>query len=65
MLSPPSTINNCFFTFDIPYSSYTNDDDNNGNKPLTMNRTFEFSNGIHVEKIWELIQVGILELMTQ
>jgi hypothetical protein len=35
-----------FFTFTIPYSPYTNDDDNNGNKPPTLNRTFEFSNGI-------------------
>jgi hypothetical protein len=43
----PSTI-----TSVILYSPYTNDDDNNDddNKPPTLNRTFEFSNGIHVEK---------------
>ncbi len=35
-----------FFTFTIPYSLYTNDDDNNGNRPPTLNITFEFSNGI-------------------
>ncbi len=39
-----------FFTFAIPYSPYTNDDDNNGSRPPTLNRTFEFSNGIHVKK---------------
>jgi hypothetical protein len=38
-----------FFTF-IPYSPSTNDNDNNGNKPPILNRIFEFSNGIHVEK---------------
>jgi hypothetical protein len=40
-----------FFTFVIPYSPYTNDNDNNGNKPPTINKTFELSNGIHVEKM--------------
>jgi hypothetical protein len=38
------------FTFVIPYSPYTNDNDNNGSKPLILNRSFEFSNGIHVKK---------------
>jgi hypothetical protein len=38
------------FTFVIPYSFYTNDDDNNGGKPPTLNRTFEFSNEIHMKK---------------
>jgi hypothetical protein len=37
------------FTFAIPYSSYINDDNNNGSRPLTLNKTFEFSNGIHVK----------------
>jgi hypothetical protein len=45
--SYPSTF---FFTFIIPYSLYTNDDDNNGNRPPTLNITSEFSNRIHVEK---------------
>jgi hypothetical protein len=39
------------FTFAIPYSPYTNDDDNNGSRPPTLNITFEFFNGIHVKKI--------------
>jgi hypothetical protein len=39
-----------FFTFAIPYSPYTNDDVNNGSKPPILNRIFQFSNGIHVEK---------------
>jgi hypothetical protein len=39
------------FTFTIPYSLYTNDDDNNGSRPPTLNRTPEFCNGIHVKKI--------------
>jgi hypothetical protein len=38
------------FTFVIPYSPYTNDNDNNGSKPLILNRSFEFFNGIHVKK---------------
>jgi hypothetical protein len=41
------------FTFVIPYSPYTNDDDDNGNTPSTLNRTSEFSNGIHGKR-WEL-----------
>jgi hypothetical protein len=40
-----------FFTFVIPYSPYTNDDDNNGSRPSTLDRIFEFSNRIHVEKL--------------
>jgi hypothetical protein len=39
-----------FFTFFVPYSLYTNDDDNNGRRPSIMNRTSKFSNGIHVKK---------------
>ncbi len=38
------------FTFVIPYSPYTNDNDNNGRRHLIMNRTSELSNGIHVKK---------------
>jgi len=32
------------------YAPYTNDDDNDGNRSSTLNTTYEFSNGIHVEK---------------
>jgi hypothetical protein len=39
-----------FFIYVILYSLYTNDDDNNGNRPPTMNITFEFSYGTHVGK---------------
>jgi len=39
-----------FFTFIIPSSPKSNDNDSNGNKPPTLNRTFEFFNGIHVTK---------------
>jgi hypothetical protein len=38
-----------FFTLAIHYSPYTNDNDSNGNIPLTFNITFEFLNGIHVK----------------
>jgi len=34
----------------IPYAPYTNDNDNDGNRSSTLNTTYEFSNGIHVEK---------------
>jgi hypothetical protein len=43
-----------FFTFAIPYSPYTNDDDNNGSRPPTYNTTSKFSNGIHVKKNIEI-----------
>jgi hypothetical protein len=39
-----------FFTSVIPYSPYTNDNNNNGSRPPTLNRTSEFFNEIHVEK---------------
>jgi len=39
-----------FFTFAIPYSIFTNDDDNNGSRPPTLNITFKFYNGTHVKK---------------
>jgi len=39
------------FTFIIPSSLYTNNDNKNGNKASTLKRTFEFSYGIHVENI--------------
>ncbi len=39
-----------FFTFAIPHSPYTNDDDSNGSKPPTPNKTSKFSNEIHVKK---------------
>jgi hypothetical protein len=38
------------FTFIIPYSPYTNDNDNNDSIPPILNKTFEFSIGIHVKK---------------
>ncbi len=52
MVPPKETLTHTqlFFTFVIPYSFYTNDDNNNGNRLPTLNKTFEFSNGIHVEK---------------
>jgi hypothetical protein len=37
------------FTFVIPYSLYTNDNDNNGSRPPTLNKTFEFFNEIYVK----------------
>jgi len=40
-----------FFTFAIPYSPYTNDDDNNRSKLPILNENFKFFNGIHVEKM--------------
>jgi hypothetical protein len=46
----PTCNQQLFLTFVIPYSPYTNDNDKNGSKPSTMNRTFEFFNRIHVEK---------------
>jgi hypothetical protein len=48
-----------FFTFAIPYSFYTIDNDNNGSRPLTLNKTFEFLNGIYVKKTSKLTQVGM------
>jgi hypothetical protein len=38
-----------FFIFIILYPLYTNDNDNNGNRPPTMNITFEFP----MEPMWE------------
>jgi hypothetical protein len=38
------------FTFAIAYSLYNNDNDNNGSKPLILNRISKFSNGIPVKK---------------
>jgi hypothetical protein len=39
-----------FHSIVIPYSLYTNDDDNSGNRPPTLNKTFKFFSGIHLEK---------------
>jgi hypothetical protein len=39
------------FTFIIPSSFYTNNDDNNGSKSSTLKMIFEFSYRIHVENI--------------
>ncbi len=39
------------FTFIIPSSLYTNNDDKNGSKSSTLKRTFEFFYRIHVENI--------------
>jgi hypothetical protein len=39
------------FTFIIPFSPSTNNDDKNSSKALTLKRTFEFSYGTHVENI--------------
>jgi hypothetical protein len=38
------------FTFTIPYSPYTNDDDSNGNRPPILNKTLKFSNVMHMKK---------------
>jgi hypothetical protein len=38
------------FTFAIPYSPYTNDDDNNGSRFPILNRISQFFNEIHVKK---------------
>jgi hypothetical protein len=38
-----------FFIFAILYTFYTNDDDNNGSRPPTLNKTFEFS----MEYMWK------------
>jgi hypothetical protein len=45
------------FTFAIPYTLNTNDDDTNGSMPLTVNITFEFSNWIHVKKHWNYLRL--------
>jgi hypothetical protein len=39
------------FTFIIPSSPYTNNDNKNDTKASTLKRTFEFFYGIHVENI--------------
>jgi hypothetical protein len=54
-----------FSTFVIFYSPYTNDDDNNDNKPLTLNIASKFSNGIHVDNMGTNLgwNVGMNDMM--
>jgi hypothetical protein len=51
--SPSPSIINKFFTFVIPFSPYTNNDDNNSKRASILKKKSEFFNG----KTWEPIHV--------
>ncbi len=46
----PFAFNNCFSPLLSLYSLYNGDNDNNGSRAPTLNKTSKFSDGIHVEK---------------